>query len=138
MLILPNKNTMIIIKLSSKIKHITENQYKKIIQSLNFDELAKKQLEKIIIDFRSSTVAEMSPFANTLTNWEKDHQQLYNCGWQIKQEDEHCHRRKQKQVHQAPRTCLKRLSKLEEILQSHPLYIKLGYNLLLHKHQKGW
>ena len=46
MLILSNKNTMIIIKLSSKIKHITENQYKKIIQSLNFDELAKKQLER--------------------------------------------------------------------------------------------
>lgn len=40
MLILSNKNTMIIIKLSSKIKHITENQYKKIIQSLNFDELS--------------------------------------------------------------------------------------------------
>ena len=72
MLILPNKNTMIIIKLSSKIKHITENQYKKIIQSLNFDELAKKQLEKIIINFRSSPVAEMSPFANTLTNWKKE------------------------------------------------------------------
>ena len=32
---------------------------------------AKKKLEKIIIDFRSSTVAEMSPFANTLTNWKK-------------------------------------------------------------------
>ena len=31
---------MIIIKLSSKIKHITENQYKKIIQSLNFNELS--------------------------------------------------------------------------------------------------
>ena len=72
MFILSNKNTMIIIKLSSKIKHITENQYKKIIQSLNFDELAKKQLEKIIIDFRSSIVAEMSPFANTLTNWKKE------------------------------------------------------------------
>ena len=40
MLILSNKNTMIIIKLSSKIKHITENQYKKIIQSLNFSELS--------------------------------------------------------------------------------------------------
>ena len=40
MFILSNKNTMIIIKLSSKIKHITENQYKKIIQSLNFDELS--------------------------------------------------------------------------------------------------
>ena len=40
MLILSNKNTMIIIKLSSKIKHITENQYKKIIQSLNFNELS--------------------------------------------------------------------------------------------------
>lgn len=33
---------------------------------------AKKQLEKIIIDFRSSTVAEVSPFANTLTNWKKE------------------------------------------------------------------
>ena len=33
---------------------------------------AKKQLEKIIIDFRSSTVTEMSPFANTLTNWKKE------------------------------------------------------------------
>ena len=33
---------------------------------------AKKKLEKIIIDFRSSTVAEMSPFANTLTNWKKE------------------------------------------------------------------
>lgn len=33
---------------------------------------AKKQLEKIIIDFRSSTVAEMSPFANTLTNWKRE------------------------------------------------------------------
>ena len=31
---------MIIIKLSSKIKHITENKYEKIIQSLNFDELS--------------------------------------------------------------------------------------------------
>ena len=31
MLILSNKNTMVIIKLSSKIIHITENQYKKII-----------------------------------------------------------------------------------------------------------
>ena len=40
MLILSNKNTMIIIKLSSKIKHITENQYKNIIQSLNFNELS--------------------------------------------------------------------------------------------------
>ena len=40
MLILSIKNTMIIIKLSSKIKHITENQYKNIIQSLNFDELS--------------------------------------------------------------------------------------------------
>ena len=40
MLILSNKNTMIIIKLSSKIKHITENQYKKIIQSLNYHELS--------------------------------------------------------------------------------------------------
>ena len=40
MFILSNKNTMIIIKLSSKIKHITENQYKKIIQSLNFNELS--------------------------------------------------------------------------------------------------
>lgn len=40
MLTLSNKNTMIIIKLSSKIKHITENQYKKIIQSLNFNELS--------------------------------------------------------------------------------------------------
>ena len=40
MLILSNQNTMIIIKLSSKIKHITENQYKKIIRSLNFDELS--------------------------------------------------------------------------------------------------
>lgn len=34
--------------------------------------LQKKQLEKIIIDFRSSAVAEMSPFANTLTNWKKE------------------------------------------------------------------
>lgn len=33
---------------------------------------AKKHLEKIIIDFRSSTVAEMSPFANTVTNWKKE------------------------------------------------------------------
>lgn len=33
---------------------------------------AKKQLEKIIIDFRSSPIAEMSPFANTLTNWKKE------------------------------------------------------------------
>lgn len=33
---------------------------------------AKKQLEKIIIDFRSSIVAEMSTFANTLTNWKKE------------------------------------------------------------------
>ncbi|MZT12367.1 ISL3 family transposase, partial [Catenibacterium sp. co_0103] len=33
---------------------------------------AKKQLEKIIIDFRSSAVAEMSPVANTLTNWKKE------------------------------------------------------------------
>ena len=40
MLILSNKNTMIIIKLSSKIKHITKNQYEKIIQSLNFNELS--------------------------------------------------------------------------------------------------
>ncbi|WP_444195824.1 transposase [Catenibacterium sp.] len=32
----------------------------------------KKQLEKIIIDFRSSTVVEISPFANTLTNWKKE------------------------------------------------------------------
>ena len=40
MFILSNKNTMIIIKLSSKIKHITENQYKKIIQSLNYHELS--------------------------------------------------------------------------------------------------
>ena len=40
MLILSNKNTMIIIKLSSKIKHITQNQYEKIIQSLNFNELS--------------------------------------------------------------------------------------------------
>ena len=39
MLILANKNTAII-KLSSKIKHITENSYKKIIQYLNFDELS--------------------------------------------------------------------------------------------------
>ena len=31
---------MIIIKLSSKIKHITKNQYEKIIQSLNFNELS--------------------------------------------------------------------------------------------------
>ena len=40
MFILSNKNTMIIIKLSSKIKHITQNQYEKIIQSLNFNELS--------------------------------------------------------------------------------------------------
>lgn len=40
MFILSNKNTMIIIKLSSKIKHITENKYEKIIQSLNFNELS--------------------------------------------------------------------------------------------------
>lgn len=33
---------------------------------------AKKQLEKIIIDFRSSPIAEMSPFANTLTNWKRE------------------------------------------------------------------
>ena len=37
---LSNKNTMIIIKLSSKIKHITKNKYEKIIQSLNFNELS--------------------------------------------------------------------------------------------------
>ena len=40
MFILSNKNTMIIIKLSSKIKHITENKYEKIIQFLNFNELS--------------------------------------------------------------------------------------------------
>lgn len=39
MLILSNKNTMIIIKLSSKINIISENKYKKIIKSLNFNEL---------------------------------------------------------------------------------------------------
>ena len=39
MFILSNKNTMIIIKLSSKIKNISENKYKKIIQLLNFSEL---------------------------------------------------------------------------------------------------
>ena len=39
MFILSNKNTMIIIKLSSKIKIISENKYKKIIKSLNFNEL---------------------------------------------------------------------------------------------------
>ena len=33
---------------------------------------AKKQLEKIIINFRSSPIAEMSPFANTLTNWKRE------------------------------------------------------------------
>lgn len=40
MFILSNKNTMIIIKLSSKIKHITENKYEKIIKSLNYHELS--------------------------------------------------------------------------------------------------
>lgn len=33
---------------------------------------AKKRLEDIIIDFRSCDVEEMSPFANTLTNWKNE------------------------------------------------------------------
>ena len=37
----------------------------------NYDN-AKKRLEEIIIDFRSFPVEEMSPFANTLTNWKNE------------------------------------------------------------------
>ena len=37
----------------------------------NYDN-AKKRLEEIIIDFRSCPVEEMSPFANTLTNWKNE------------------------------------------------------------------
>lgn len=37
----------------------------------NYDN-AKKKLEEIIIDFRSFPVEEMSPFANTLTNWKNE------------------------------------------------------------------
>lgn len=33
---------------------------------------AKKALEEIIIDFRSSAVNEIAPFANTLTNWKNE------------------------------------------------------------------
>ena len=37
----------------------------------NYDN-AKKALEQIITDFRSCPVEEMSPFANTLTNWKTE------------------------------------------------------------------
>lgn len=37
----------------------------------NYDN-AKKVLEQIIIDLRSCPVEEMSPFANTLTNWKTE------------------------------------------------------------------
>ena len=68
----------------------------------------------------------------------RNHQQFHNCGWQDKQKDEHCHRLKQKQIHQASQTCFKRLFELGEISQSYPIYIKRRYNLLLHKYKKGW
>lgn len=58
----------------------------------NYDN-AKKALEQIITDFRSCPVEEMSPFANTLTNWKTE---IINSFIIVddksKRKDEHCYR----------------------------------------------
>ncbi|MFR6591865.1 transposase [Catenibacterium sp.] len=86
---------------------------------------AKKQLEKIIIDFRSSAVAEMSPVANTLTNWKKE---IINSFIIV---DDKANRKMNTAIVEnrnksikLSQACLKRLSELGAISQSYPLYIK--------------